>query len=76
MIGNEKKEPDFAVYYKGKFAILDIASKYYHTGIDSDIDRRNWFMNHNINVKQEKASDCYNDPIGVVDRFLKWMEGL
>lgn len=74
--GNERKEPDFLVCYKGKWAILEIVSDTYHPSVEKEANRTAWFQNHNIQIRSVPAKKCYNQPHNVVMEFLNWLSNL
>ena len=67
------READFLVCCDGKWGILEVDGEPFHpaTRTVEDHERDRLFRSHGILVVEHfDASECYNDPDGVVRRFL------
>jgi hypothetical protein len=69
----QNREADFLVCAEGRFGILEVDGEPFHppsrTAADHERDRL--FKSHGIRVVEHfDANECFNDPDGVVRRFL------
>jgi len=66
------REPDFLVCYRGKWGILEIDGMAYHASAAKDHDRDRLFRSQGIKVVEHfDATESYETPKSVVDKFLK-----
>jgi hypothetical protein len=72
--GAEKREPDFLVCHRGRWGILEVSGKPWHSGAIStakDHDRSRLFQHYSlICVQHFDATRCRHSPADVVDEFL------
>lgn len=69
--GRTNLEPDFLVYYDGKWGILEVDGPH-HTGkAATDHDRDRVFRSQGIKVERYDAKRCYSRPDEVVEDFMK-----
>lgn len=77
--GRRKLEPDFLVCNSdGKWGILEVHGDNFHPPETAakEHERGRWFKERGVRVFEVYgASECYNDPDGVVERFLKLLAG-
>lgn len=69
-----KREPDFLVCQGGKWGILEVMGEQYHPTATAmrDHDRARLFKDYGLfYIEFYDATQCYNNPEGVVDDFLK-----
>jgi hypothetical protein len=71
------READFLVCHKGKWGILEVDGEPFHppSRAAEDHERDRLFRSHGMLIVEHfDASKCYNDPEGVVHRFLEILE--
>ena len=70
----QNKEADFLVCYEGKWGIIEVDGAF-HTSAARDHERDRLFKSHGIRViERYTASQCVNDPKGVVGQFLELLK--
>jgi hypothetical protein len=76
--GRRKLEPDFLICTEhGKWGILEVNGDEFHPPQTAarDHERARWFKELGVRFYDiYSASDCYRDPNGVIDRFLRLLE--
>ena len=72
--GERKYEPDFVICNgQGKWGILEVHGDDFHPPATAvkEHERGRWFKERGVKLFEVYgASECYNDPDGVVERFL------
>jgi hypothetical protein len=71
--GRRNREADFLVCYEGKWGILEVDGEPFHppSRTAEDHERDRLFHDHGILVVQHfDASECFENPDGIVGRFL------
>lgn len=70
-----KKEPDFLIFYKGQWGILEVDGGNVHTSATKDHARDLAFKHHGIKVIHRfDANDCFNNTRKVISDFLSILE--
>lgn len=63
------RELDFVIFHEGRWGVLEVDGPFHHAGADAERDqilRSNGIML----ISRFSSDECYNDPAGVVARFL------